>query len=100
MAQHDPARERLHRRFEDVVGEPEATMLMDRLLTREDVREVVRSEIQPLRSEIELARRDAEVREERLRAEIHRVGRNQLLGFAAIVAGMNTALAAFSFFQA
>lgn len=74
-------------------------MLMDRLLTREDVREVVRDELQPLRSEIELARRDAEVREERLRAEIHEVAGRHLLAFATIVALMNTALAAFSFFQ-
>jgi len=37
--------------------------------------------------------------EQRLTAEIHRYGRSQLLAFASIVALMNTALAAFSFFQ-
>jgi hypothetical protein len=55
------------------------------LATREDLQVfATKQELQALDHKVDLV-------EQRLKAEIHKVGRNQLLGFASIVAIFNTA---------
>jgi deoxyribodipyrimidine photolyase-like uncharacterized protein len=76
MAEHDPVGERLLGRLRETLGEPEATMLMDRFATRDDVRRVEHS--------VELLRRDLVAEVRGLHAEIHKVARQQLLTFLTV----------------
>lgn len=82
MAQHDPVREQIHGRLRDVLGEPEATMLTDRLVTAQEIRVIVREELEPVRQDMEL-------REERFRAGFHRELRSQMLSFVRIMTFLN-----------
>lgn len=79
MALHDPGAERIHRKLEGMIGEPEATLLRDRLVTRDEIRAVVREE---LRSELA-------VFEARVDAQIQRSARQQMLHFVAIMTFLN-----------
>ena len=66
MAEDDRINERLQRKFEEVFGEPEATLVMSRLVSTQDLRlDIVRVEHRLNLLEVEL-----HATEERLRAEI------------------------------
>jgi hypothetical protein len=86
MAEHDPAGERLLGRLRETLGEPEATMLMDRFATRDDVRRVEHN--------LELLRRELASEVQGLRAEFHMVARHQLLTFLAISGAFNAVVIA------
>ena len=86
MAVDERARQQLYRRLREVLGEREATTLMERLpaegfgqlATKQDLALVK----QDLRGEIQLV-------EERLRGEIHKVARQQTIVYTTIMAVLN-----------
>jgi hypothetical protein len=86
MAKDERAHERLHQRFEELVGEPEATMLMERLATRDEIREIVRDE---MRGQIDLLRSDMIAADERLRSEFHAVARQNLVTMLTVMGVFN-----------
>jgi len=97
MAIDERARQRLYRKLEQVLGDPEATILMERLppegfgaiATKEDLRGLELLLRKDLSATEQSLRKDLEIVEERLRREIHRVARQQTLMFTTIMAVLN-----------
>lgn len=93
MTKDDLTREHLHRKLAGLLGEPEAAMVMDRLATREDIREIVREEISaqvaPLLGEI---RSEISATEERLRSDFHQVAHKNLVTTLTVVGVFNAAV--------
>ena len=86
MEEHDPAGERLLGRLRETLGEPEATMLMDRFATRDDLKRVEHN--------LDLLRAEMVAEVQGLRAEMHMVARQQLLTFLAVSGVFNAAVVA------
>ncbi len=82
MEAHDRAAERIHEKLRQTIGEPEATLLVDRLIIRDEIRAIVREELQGVRSEMALM-------EARLEAKIQGSARQQMLHFVAIMTFLN-----------
>ena len=97
MAIDERARQRLYRKLEQVLGDPEATILMERLpmegygelASRKDLQATELSLRKDLQATELSLRKDLEVAEERLRGEIHRVARQQLVVFTTVVGVLN-----------
>ena len=79
MEARDPATRQIHEKLVPAIGEPEATLLSDRLIMRDEIRAIVREE---LRTELGVA-------EARLEAKIQGSGRQQMLHFIAIMTFLN-----------
>jgi hypothetical protein len=86
MEARDRVSEQIHGKLKDAIGEPEATLLTDRLATRDEIRLIVREEISAALGSLH---QEMEVMRAGLQAEIQRSGRQQLLAFTAIMAVMN-----------
>jgi len=79
MEVHDPAAEQIHEKLVPAIGEPEATLLADRLIMRDEIRAIVREEL----------RTGLDVVEARLEAKIQGSARQQMLHFVAIMTFLN-----------
>ena len=81
MGMDERTNELLHTKFEQVFGEPEATLVMNRLASTEDFR-LVKDEIVRVEHQLELF-------EERLRAEIQSGLRKQMATMLSVMGIFN-----------
>jgi hypothetical protein len=84
MGMDERTNELLHSKFEQVFGEPEATLVMNRLASTEDFR-LVKDEIIRVEHRLELF-------EERLRAEIQSTARKNLATMVTTMGIFNAVL--------
>lgn len=88
MGMDDKTDERLHSKFEQVLGEPEATLVMNRLRSTEDFR-LVKDEIVRVEHRLDLLERELHAGEDRLRAEIQGGLRKQMTTMLTVMGAFN-----------
>ena len=91
MGMDERTKERLHSKFDQVFGEPEATLVMNLLGSTEDFR-LVKEEILRLEHRIDLLERELQGTEERLRAEIQSGLRKHTTTTLAVMAAFNAVI--------
>ncbi len=79
MEARDPATRQIHEKLVPAIGEPEATLLADRLIMRDEIRAIVREELAVVEERLEA----------RLEAKIQSSARQQTLHFIAIMTFLN-----------
>ena len=79
MEARDPATKQIHEKLVPAIGEPEATLLTERLVMRDEIRAIVREELQTALVAVEA----------RLEARIQSSARQQMVHFVAIMTFLN-----------